>query len=56
MITAVDTAELIDTSPDNSMRNFSADGVEEETTGTNVEPNILKVEIRDYFDPELGWK
>lgn len=56
LVTTVDTAEIIDTGSDNPMSDFSADSMEEETTGTNIEPNIVEVEIGDDFDPEFCWK
>ena len=52
----MNTTEIIDAGSNNSMSNFGTNGMEEETTGTNIEPNVLEVKIGDDMDPNFCWK
>jgi len=53
-VPAMNAAKVINSSSDVEMDYLDADCVEEETTWTDVQPDVLEVELGDDFDPDLS--
>lgn len=56
LVIAMDTTEVADAEFNDSMYDFDADGMEEKTTRTDPEPDVLEVEVGDNFDPDFCGK
>ena len=52
-VPAMNTAKVTDSRSEVEMNYFDANGVEEKTAGTDVEPYLFQVQLGDDFDPDL---